>query len=753
MSFKSLLLALMAVTLATGCSLRFNDKVTKATTSVSTGTDCLLRTGEVLNRFSEGTLTENEHATYFACLHQALNKFTGYTSGKNQDYFTPRELAGFLTKYFLAGKEIQPALLDEAVALKQAILGGPADRLSRHDLEQLDQLFENLRSFTASLRPLMPLSAASFVERGFDSDRVEDALKQVISAVSRFGGQLKGKQSSYTFDHLQAYVRELSAFLYRGQSLPEDHWSVRMGVFSEALRPVKAILLSPPRNEITVADWPKVYRLAPRFFASYLRVQFHLQSPRSSLHGNGLKMVERIFSDFTNTFEFVLEQQPGHVITSEEIDDLILTFYKQNLLPCRPNTARQFIKVVFGKLLGSAADPKKFAITKESLSHLRENVHFAIEGLHAAEALYRTKYGDQFADGVLSKDEIDSVSETQLLEATTLKSTLSREAVKALKRTPIEVRTVFAASGGLFNVVIPKKGDVLQFSYMHMVKMLAMRSFNRLLVQGFGNPRKAMLTATELDSLVSDIFPIMRELRLVNKDMRASISKRLFEASLFLYSSDGDRGLTMNEGLELEALILSTLERSPKAHEKLATLCKASRLDANQKLLIPGACYRREFLKKSREIWNYLPGLADYMAALSPENQRVVFGNMEHFLRKGAAASDDFTLADTQSFVLFPYYIELLFSRFDKNHDGVLDNAEAAVAYPVFQPFIAEKARSKGYTDPKDHVAIFNFLLAYQMLPTDDKWDFVIRRYMLGPKEFRVDRSQVVEIFEKLMSL
>ncbi|MFM9673725.1 hypothetical protein, partial [Streptomyces galilaeus] len=76
---------------------------------------------------------------------------------------------------------------------------------------------------------------------------------------------------------------------------------------------------------MTPDDWPKFYRLAPRYYVSMLRVQFYLKSPVHTVQGSGLNTVEKLLADFVTTFNFVLDQQPNQLISSEEIDDLVLT--------------------------------------------------------------------------------------------------------------------------------------------------------------------------------------------------------------------------------------------------------------------------------------------------------------------------------------------------------------------------------------------------------------------------------------------
>jgi hypothetical protein len=74
------------------------------------------------------------------------------------------------------------------------------------------------------------------------------------------------------------------------------------------------------------------------------------------------------------------------------------------------------------------------------------------------------------------------------------------------------------------------------------------------------------------------------------------------------------------------------------------------------------------------------------------------------------------------------------------------------LAYPVFKPFLAQKAGEHGLTSDTDHHAVYMFLLAYQELPTNMRATWIWRRYIRGDKKFSVDRAQVIQIFEKLLS-
>jgi|GEM_PF-3419550 len=752
MFFKRLLLLALPA-LLTSCSLKLNDPVTKKISSVNTGSGCLAKAGDVFEHFANGELSEREHDAFFACLDRALNTFANFADGKSKEHFEPEELGNFLTKYFLKGHAIQPALLREAMVLKRAFVGGSPDNISRVELRRIIHLFGVLKNSSGLMLPVMPLRVDSFLKRGFTADQFEDALRRFETSIESFGEAIKQEQQAYPFDHMAALIKELREFMYK-EKVPANHWTETLLKFSQVIRPAKVIFVSPPRDEIAASDWPKFFRLAPRYYTTYLRSQFFLSSALSTFSTDGLQRIERTYAHFTDIFDFVLEQRPGRTISSAEIEDFIQTLHAQGMLGCQPETARAFVKAVFGRLLGGISTDENFTITKDSLNRFKENFRYGLEGLHSIEALYRGRYEK---GATMTREEIEATPVEQLVNATLLKNPLSREAAEDVRGTPRSVRTFFA--GESFTLSIPRHGENPAISHLHLIRIHALRTLNRLLIHAYGDGSKTELSEAQLNTFMNDIFPIMLEWQLVDEGTRASLAKRLFEASLFLHSSDGSKGLTAKEALELESLLLSTVSYAPLVHKELfeATKarpeCSSQKLDVQNKPTVPAACYRSEFIARAAKIWAHLPGLADYMTQKPLKEQEELFDRMANFLRKGKAKAEDYSLSDTQSFVLLPYYVELLFSRFDANGDGMLDNAEGEAAYPVFRPFLAAKAAEKGYTDDKTHRAIFNFLLAYRQLPTDSQWSFVIRRYILGDKPFRVDRGQVVEILDKLMSL
>jgi hypothetical protein len=742
MFFKRLLPLTLALLLP-ACSLRLNEEVKKNSITVNpVQSGCLAGSGPLFVRYFNGETKEEEVNAYWACLEKAIQTFTEHTQGASQEYFTGEELASFLTKYFLKGKAVNPALVEEAMLLKQGFLGGSSQHLTREELRQVLVLIHTWKDVSLRLRPYMPFRVKSFQDRNASPEEFEKAIEEFQAGVSELGKPLSGRQESYSFDRLAALLKELKSFMY-GDQLAEELWIDSAIRWTTALRPAKQIFISPPKDEILASDWEKIYYLAPRYYGLYLKIAYYVQANKGNYTSDeGVARLERLFADSNQLFGAVLDNHPGGVISSIEINELLAALDTAKMLPVPLSTAQSFIRTLFGRVFSASGLGDSYTVTKANVDRAAEIFRFATEGLRAIHAVF-----EKSGTSRVTAARLAAFPTGELLKATALKNGISREAVSAVKNSS-EVKTIFPGTSNV--VFIPEKAPLNQLSADHLAKIHLLRTLNRLLLQAYGS-KKTSVSSEEVETMADDIFPMLQSLRLVSEETRKSVSKRLLEASLFLYSSDGDQSVTMTEALELESLLLSTISRGRVLHKEMAEKCKATETDALGKPVIEPDCFRKTFLAEREAVWAYIPGFSRYFGQQTKEEQRKILDQMEKFLRKGRETGN-FTQSDTYSFILLPYYVELLFSRFDADHNGLLENKEAELAYPVFQPFLAAKAAEHGLTSPEDHYALYMFLLAYQELPTEMKLTWVWRRYVTGAKKFRADRAQVVQIFEKLLS-
>lgn len=754
LSNRLLTLSLLSLIALAGCSLRLNDPVEKTNVNVSVG--CLTGAGEKINAFAEGRASAAELDGFWNCAEKAFNTFYSHTEGSTTDAYKPEELGSFLSKYFLKGKPVPAGLMHEAMVLKQAVFGGRSDRLTKNELLSLLRVIKVGRRITMRLRPHMPIRHEQFVARRYSGEQFEEALAAFQEGMALLGETLKNSHGTYLVDNQDALLRELKEFLYP-ENDGKTHWVDNLTRWSRAMRPAKALFVAPPKDEIRPGDWQIVYRMAPRYYALYLRARFYGGGDANLFRGPGLRFTEQLFAEFGELFRLALEAQPNQEIPSEAVDELIDAMGETGLLPgdLKPATLRAFTRVLFGKILGSAANDS-YRINAQTLQQLSQHFYFGTEGLRAVEALARHHLNDERAfTGFVRVADAKKTPRSKLIEATAFQNELSEEAVDAVLKTVGDVRTIFPEGGA--HVYIPDGMATAPLTFHHMTRLHLLRTLNRLLMQTYGKPGATELREKEFYAAVDDLFPIIRELGFADEETRLGLKDRLREASLFLPSSDGRQDLTMAEALELEALLWSAVSRAGVVHAKLATVCPTVGEDAKKRPHLEIKCVLNQFRKNGGDVWSYVPGFAAYFKGLSERDREALVDRFNRFLRKKEPAGGAFRQGNAQAFVLFPYYVELLFHRFDKNENGKLENAEADAAYPVFRPFLAEMAAKKGLTENQDHKALFAYIIKYRAIPSKENLGDLItygwHRYVYGDPTFAADRGQVVEIFQLLIML
>ena len=357
----------------------------------------------------------------------------------------------------------------------------------------------------------------------------------------------------------------------------------------------------------------------------------------------------------------------------------------------------------------------------------------------------------------------------------------------------LEIGTIFLPEK--YYAFVPENGAP-EYSLDHFLKIHLFRSVNRLMINTFSQDALAKqnfsgLSKTEFNVFVQTTFPIFESLKFFSTSLKETMPNRFLDANLFLPSSNGDNFLNMAEGIELETVLLSTQQRAKELHPLLAQACGAELKDDLGYYLIDRTCLRAalgypesftfhrarkdekfEAAKRAvseSEFWNATPGFKSAYLEMKPKMRGTMLSYLDAISRHGEAAKPYHSMEDTQVYVLVPYYIDLVMSKFDKNKDGFIDNHEAKLAYPVFQPFVAEAAKKFNRTKPEEQYAIYIFLLSTGNLPiqedpdagwfeatmskiTQGSW-WLLHWKELSKKEFKSDRAQLLKVFALLSSM
>ena len=771
---------MLLASIAPACTLKVNEPPAKtlalSVNPVEAG--CLSNIEKVADQYATGKISPSELNDFWNCVKTSFSLFLENTTGAQEDRYTPQELVLFLETYFLGGKKVTPALAREAMMLKQAIIGGSTTAVTRSELKETLLLIDVFQKESLELLPYLPFTLDVLRAKALPPDKFDETANAFHRALERVGDALSRSVGPYEFDSLERFLIELDRFVYGAKS-GDDNAEI-LHKYINVIRAGKSVLISPPETSIGKNDWKALFRLAPRYYTLYLRLELAFEQPTDFIFGEELRHIYRLV---TLSFEYLTEsikQHPNDLISTNEVRRLVHAIEAFGVLPFKAKTLEDFLPVLINKFFRDLERPvsaPQHGINLTVLNRLWNNFVLWSEGQFYIEGLYLNLLGpEKYLTGELTKAEILAVPAEEGLKWTNLQNEISLNAIHEMRKNIANIRTFFPKDSTY--VFVPENQGEAHYTLSNLGKMSLFRTGGRLAIQGYASdPLRAKLatyiTQKEIMELYQDAFPLVHDLGLLDNPNPLSISNRIVEADLFLPSAEGDSNLSQDEATELLAVAVSAFATGEETHKKIAHKCldkPGSPIDTNlPSRPVPPQCYFNELRNGLRDYWSHVPGLVTYFESLKnkrydpeakplakvPPQQEFLMA-IDSVVRKlDEPESRDVLSEDSTGYMLISYYVEYLFDRYDMDHSGTLSKEEAWRAYPVFRDFIALRAQKSGLTKEDDYKALFHYLLKYQRLPDESLLEtirYFWNRYFLSTK-YETDRLEVARLFSRLLKL
>ncbi len=740
--FRPILTTVIAAAgLLSSCSLRINEPLEpQETFQVNVAVSCLTDSGGSLDRFFSGVATPQEIDQFWGCLNSSITTFLNNTLGKDPNAYAPRELANFIGRFFLKDASIQPELLRELMLVKVALFGGNADRLSRTEILQIQNLLTHFAQASKKISPYMPLTPAKILARANSAKEIDEVMAEVEETGKILTFALENGLGDYSFARFENLLLQLE--IYGRQNGVTAEWAKDLRLQIPLMKKIKSFTVSPYVEGVKKDEWKQLAEIGPKVYSLYLRFQLFFPKAMPELKGENLYRFVLLMDEAIPILENALKKRTEAKITAAEVTDIIQELHKRKIVGQKPEEIEQVLAIVLKRFLPDPQAKNPLDISLRNIAEFRTFYTYCIEGLRTISAIF----GHDPANENLSKKILTRKQALARLESQGDKLALFSTEVRAVLYADLKfilknVSTVHPSGEKI--VVIKGPGDIPQ-SQSHLLKLFTYNTANKLAIRAYGNSKKNSISEKQIRSMLSELAPIFQLLNINSKSFATGLSSRLFEASLFLPSSDRYQNLNQLEALELESLLFSVVTEAPTLHDAIQKYCR-TRLEK-----IQAPCYREEMAERISRSLRGTPLMGAALAQLPIPDRVEVIANLDQFLRKNkidAAYTED----DTRSILLTMYYIELLFYRFDKNENGVFDNAEAQLAYPFFQTFIADKAAALGRKDPEEHYKIYTYILAKQKVPSTffEKLDYLNWQ---PTKPFQIDRQGILWLFSTLIS-
>lgn len=320
-----------AAALLAGCESRIGETPSPTSAYEFAGTQCLSTSTPVVAKFIKGTAQVAEIHTLWNCIGSAVSQFKKYVRGKSADRYTSQEISTFLEDNFFDKTKkikISPELQVEFMKIKQLLVGGDKDFITRQELDKASEAFEVFREVTVGLSPYMKVlsmnwSTAHVTNIQADMIFFEEANVSVQKAGRTMAGLFEKNGQTYALSDFVKLMNELSKFV-------GEDWDFRTALerYMPVVKKVKKALAGGNEDVVAPQEWRRFALLGARGYVQYLRYYYFIQSTEDTGAGYRLAYLSRTVEDILSVFQDLTAQKPEQTVSRAEVTDLLTTLSK-----------------------------------------------------------------------------------------------------------------------------------------------------------------------------------------------------------------------------------------------------------------------------------------------------------------------------------------------------------------------------------------------------------------------------------------
>ena len=379
---KIFLIFLIAI--FTSCSLSTKEKEMPKNQLALNG--CLADSGKLLENYFSGKSKPEEISYLGDCLESSLVMFSQHTTGKNREYYTPRELANFLEFYFFKNIAIPANLIQEAMVLKNALIGGGTEKITKEEITKTIRLMRVFQQVAMGVRKLFPLSKFGETRAKVSDAEFDAEMKQIKVTAMNLAGALTNNLNDYSFEHLATFVDELNTYLY-GKDKNRSSLLDNSSKILTYLNISKPVLFSNQNANFNNADWNLFLRFLPRVSILTLHTIRFLENSDKFYLGYRVERSSKIASHFFSLLKDIIDTKPDQRIAFQTVDDVFIKLAQKKLLPIPEHVVANYLNPLLKKLIAGDANPES-GITAASVDKFYSYIQFWAEGASVINQSY-----------------------------------------------------------------------------------------------------------------------------------------------------------------------------------------------------------------------------------------------------------------------------------------------------------------------------------------------------------------------------
>ncbi len=712
---------------------------------------CMSQLGKKVDDYFSGRMSESDVHLFGGCLRTALHRFSDMVVGtSSNDFYTPEDLQKFLNLLYLKDSPLTSAFASEIMKIKVITLGGSVSEITKVELNGLIDLITFVENEAIAQLPYIPMyrSDKSINLGHIERSKLENMRGQLRQSGQRLADRMRLRNIPYDLSSLHNLLTELYKFLKwdelrPGAKTPEQIFNLVVAH--------KAVVTGQDSQEIQPQDWVMILDSISSIYGIY--VEYEIQVKELPLtYGEGLDSLISSVKEGLDLVSRIIDQSPQKLITFGSTNKLLDALNDLGLMPHGVRVAS--IKEVYQYLIQRAF--------RNPLNTTRNEVP---SGLGAQE-LYQIKLEfDQWASAQqylsdnakrglnlnlgASDGVIDAIAKA--IESFDFRSFLengvdghdprSREIERIVKSVP-----AFFKSGGERAYIMPR--DQLASigvidGIFDLSRMNIFRALTRLLIRASATDDRIVLMNKDWEHTgvtedeMNDFFNKIRNLGIDIKFMdprKVAVGRRSFsEGKLFTFDGNGINApdaagthlLNFTQSLELISTIWSGGHVRDMVYNDGVNACPdieniASAIDVFGMTKINRSCFEHHFYDSRLSQFENLPGLKKDFDNRNRAEKRQIVASLAAIALSPCSESKYVELGEIATMATVLHYLEAIFTIYDRDRDGVLDNDEIMHAFRRFSGYLARQVHDVEHKDFSVAMlkSVYAYLVQNKRLPT-----------------------------------
>jgi hypothetical protein len=747
-NFRKILTAALALQLCglVACSDFLNEKKQSPETIELSNERfaCLQELPEQMSLYLEGKVSAAEVRRGFECGKDALVYFKTKTRGSMPDAYTLEDLRNFFGKYFLKRNNVSPEFGAQLFKIKKLILGGDEHFITKTELQKMVDLLDLLKEQAVQLSPHLPVLLGAQGDASWTD--VNAAIEQLRLTSWILVKEFNLVRSDYGIDDLKKFFAGLDNFINANKSV---------GLFEKVnssmplIEAVKKVVIGEDAHFDNLSDWEDGLRTVLLIYKEALRYRYFIQkneldSPRE------MNVWIAFLDDGLRIFEESLPIKRQGVISFSAVDTLLDRLADRNLLP--KNLTATSLKETYKKIVLRLFDPRRQGDSR-GLDGIEKN-HFA-----AFQLEWKVYRLHQYFINGLNYDSQQSIGSTEL-RAAIQNFPAENYVTKALSQNSLEQEALLKswAEGSakllspwpiLFNpagrlMVVGRPASVHQ-TWSSLTRWNLMREFGRAMMIGYG-PQG--LAEHDLERWYEDFKLFGIELKAFDPRSGNTGARSFKEANFFTFSGNGDSKMDDRESFEYISILMAGGISSANVL-RLDMIEKGCGLPENDIFGYPWLdedCFKRNLRANAASYFDNMPGLVLQIAKMDSAHWDEFYHDLMTSARTSPAEGRRLETSDLRTAVMMLHYTEILFTVYDRNQSGSLEEGEIKLAAPRFLLFM------KNLSPIKSNFVVSDFFL--YLVVKGKKPSLADYLLFQGEKTFgslgEVTRDKILRVFKVL---